>query len=135
MLQQWSDDYRIGIDQIDTQHKTFFDATHRLYDAIMTAQGEHAVEEALAFLRNYAAEHFGAEEAFMKTLDYPQFNAHKKLHADFIEQLGMLTDEYDVYRAPSQGMADQILEVTQDWLIDHIIDQDTLYARYLKDLK
>jgi len=135
MLQKWSDDYRIEIDQIDTQHKTFFDATHRLYDAIMTAQGEHAVEEALVFLCSYAAEHFEAEEGFMQMLEYPKLKAHKKLHADFIERLGMLTDEYDVYRAPSQGMADQILEVTQDWLIDHIIDQDTLYARYMKDLK
>ena len=113
MLQDWSDKYLLEIDEIDAQHKKFFDATHRLYDDIVNARGEHAVEEALTFLRSYATEHFQAEEAF-------------------IEKLDELADEFDIYKAPTQGMADQILELTQDWLLYHIIDEDTLYAEHAK---
>ena len=58
--------------------------------------------------------------------------AHKKLHVDFIEKLDGLADEFDIYKAPTQGMADEILELTQDWLTYHIIDEDTLYAKHIK---
>jgi len=132
MLQDWSDKYLLEIDEIDAQHKKFFDATHRLYDDIVNARGEHAVEEALTFLRSYATEHFQAEEAFIEKNGYPRVDDHKKLHVDFIEKLDELADEFDIYKAPTQGMADQILELTQDWLLYHIIDEDTLYAEHAK---
>jgi hemerythrin len=33
---------------------------------------------------------------------------------------------------PSQELADRALEMTQDWLIDHIADEDVLYALHVK---
>jgi hemerythrin len=132
MLQDWSDKFELGIDEIDAQHKKFFDATHRLYDDILNVRGEHAVEESLVFLRNYAIEHFKTEEAFIQKHGYPRVDEHKQLHVDFIEKLDGLVDEFDIYQAPTQGMADQILELTQGWLTDHIIDEDTLYAEHVR---
>ena len=131
MVETWSNTYRIGIDMIDAQHRRFFDATHRLYEEVLNCTGEHAVEEALTFLKRYSAEHFTAEEAFMARHGYPRLEEHKKLHADFLERLEGLTDDYDIYRAPTQDMADQILVLTQDWLLAHIVDEDTQYARYI----
>ena len=133
MFQEWSDQYLIGIDAIDAQHRKFFDATHHLYDEILNARGETAVEGALDFLRNYAAGHFQAEEAFMQKHEYPLIEGHKELHALFLRRLDGLSDEYDVHRTPTQEVADQILEMTQDWLLDHIIDEDTHYAQHVKD--
>jgi len=132
MLQDWSGKYLLDIDDIDAQHKKFFEATHRLYDDIVNARGEHAVEEALAFLRSYAIEHFQSEEAFIEKSGYSGLEDHKKLHVEFIEKLDGIADEFDIYQAPTQGMADQILELTQDWLLYHIIDEDTLYAKHVK---
>lgn len=55
MLRKWSDDYRIGIEKIDMQHKGFFEPTHRLYEYILNCEGEKIVEESIEFLREYAA--------------------------------------------------------------------------------
>jgi hemerythrin len=132
MLQEWSDDFLVEIDEIDAQHRQFFAATHRLYDEIVNCRGENAVEGALDFLRQYAVEHFRTEEAFMRLHEFPRLEDHRKLHAEFIEKLDGLTEEFDVYRAPTQWMAEQILEMTQDWLIDHIVDEDIQYAQYVK---
>ena len=131
MVQAWSDRYLIGITEIDAQHQRFFAAAQRLYDEVLNCAGEEAVEDALAFLCKYAAEHFATEEAFMQQHDYPQLKAHEQLHAEFLDRLTDLLEQYDIYKAPSQEMADQILEMTQGWLIEHIVDEDTKYARHV----
>ena len=68
----------------------------------------------------------------MKKHEYPGLAAHQELHALFLDKLDGLTGEYDVYRAPTQWMADQILELTQGWLLAHITDEDTHYAEHVR---
>ncbi len=57
--------------------------------------------------------------------------AHKGLHAEFIESLQELVEDYDIYKAPMQDMADEILELTQGWLLDHILNEDVQYVSYV----
>jgi len=132
MLKEWSDDYLVGIEAIDKQHKDFFEAAHRLYDYILNCEGEKTVEESVAFLRDYANEHFQTEEAFMEKHGFPGLEQHKRLHAGFFEVLDMLVDDVKVF-GPSQHLADRALEISQDWLIHHIADEDSQYAAYVKD--
>jgi hemerythrin len=132
MLKEWSDDYLIGIGEIDEQHRAFFDASHRLYDDILNCEGENSVEEAVEFLRGYATRHFQTEEAFMRKHDFPRLAEHQQLHVAFFEALDQLVEDLKVF-GPSQHLADQALDIAQDWLIDHIADEDHLYAAYVKD--
>ena len=132
MLKTWSDDYALGIQAIDEQHKGFFEACHRLYDAILNCEGEKMVEESVAFLRDYASRHFQTEESFMAKHAYPHLEQHKKLHTEFLEVLDSLMDELELF-GPSQHLADRALEISQEWLINHIIEEDSLYAHYIKD--
>jgi len=132
MLKTWSDDYSLGIQAIDEQHKGFFEASHRLYDAILNCEGEKMVEESVAFLRDYANRHFQTEEGFMEKHTYPHLEQHKKLHTGFLEVLDGLMDDLELY-GPSQHLADRALEISQEWLINHIIEEDTRYAQYIKD--
>jgi hemerythrin len=131
MFREWSDDYLTGIAEIDRQHQEFFAAAHRLYDQILNCEGEHGVEEAVAFLRDYAARHFQTEEAVMRKHQYPGLEEHRKLHEAFFESLELLVDELRVLGA-SQHLADRALEVAQDWLIDHIADEDTQYVMHVR---
>jgi hemerythrin len=132
MLKAWSDEYSIGIETIDDQHKGFFDAAHRLYDHILNCEGEKVVEQSVEFLRDYANRHFQAEEAFMAQHGYPRLAQHKQLHSEFLEVLDGLVDDLHVF-GPSQHLADRALEISQEWLIDHIADEDAQYAAYVKE--
>ena len=134
MLKTWSEEYSIGIKEIDEQHRGFFEAAHRLYDRILNCEGEKAVEQSVEFLKDYANRHFQAEEAFMARHAYPQLEQHKKLHAEFLEVLDMLVDDLALF-GPSQHLADRALEISQDWLIHHIVDEDNQYAEYVKHLR
>ena len=132
MLKPWSDEYALGIQAIDDQHRGFFEAGHRLYDAILNCEGEKMVEESVAFLRDYASRHFREEEAFMARHAYPYLAQHQELHTGYFEVLDGLLDELALF-GPSQHLADRALEITQDWLINHIIEEDTRYAHYIKE--
>jgi hemerythrin len=129
-LLDWSDDYLIGIGEIDKQHKKFFEVVHKFYMDILNCEGEEAVEETLEFLKNYAVKHFQSEEAFMKKYEYPHIEEHKKLHEEFIEKFDTLADKFNTFGA-SQGLADEALDMTQNWLADHISDEDAQYAEHV----
>ncbi len=132
MLKAWSDEYSVGIEAIDDQHKGFFEAAHRLYDRILNCEGELVAEQSVQFLRDYANRHFQAEEAFMERHGYPRLEQHRQLHMEFLEVLDSLVDDLDVF-GPSQHLADRALEISQDWLIRHITEEDVLYAQYVKN--
>lgn len=131
MLKDWSEVYSVGIDEIDEQHRGFFNASHRLYDEIIERRGKEAVESAMAFMREYAERHFTTEEAFMREHDYPDIKDHLRMHTAFFRRLDELEQELAMF-GPSQDLADQALDITQDWLIDHIADEDMLYALHVK---
>ncbi|MBN2885295.1 MAG: hemerythrin family protein [Chromatiaceae bacterium] len=131
MLKDWSEVYSVGIDEIDEQHRGFFDASHRLYEEIIERRGKEAVTTALAFMRDYAERHFTTEEAFMRAHAYPDIKDHLHMHAAFFHRLDELEQELGMF-GPSQDLADRALDITQDWLIDHIADEDMLYALHVK---
>ena len=101
-------------------------------DEVLSCTGEEAVEGSLAFLHQYASRHFADEETLMQRSGYPGLDSHKGLHVEFIERLESLVDDSDIYRAPGQDMADEILDLTQGWLIDHILNEDVQYVSHVK---
>jgi len=131
MLKDWSDVYLIGVPEIDQQHQGFFVASHRLYEGILDRDGKAAVGPAITFMREYAEEHFQTEEAFMREHDYPGIKDHLRQHVAFFKRLDELENDLMIF-GPSQDLADRALDITQDWLIDHIADEDMLYALHVK---
>ena len=133
MLAEWSKAYEIGIDKIDEQHKQFFAILNRLHEECLAGKGKEVVESTLAFLRNYALEHFETEKAFMQEHHYPRAERHMNLHETFLENYDALMDELDDFGA-SQDLAEQTAEMIEDWLVHHIMEADMDYAKYVKTL-
>ena len=129
-LISWSDNYLLGIDTIDEQHKKFFKVIHDFYMDVLVREGERTLESALGFLKDYALEHFQSEEAFMEEHEYPGIKDHKKLHEEFIDKLGALLEGFDTFGS-SQGLADEAADMAQNWLVDHISDVDTRYVEHV----
>ncbi len=131
MLREWSEVYSVGIPEIDEQHQGFFAASHRLYERILDRDAQTGAAEAIAFMRDYAQRHFQAEEAFMQRHQYPALAAHQALHAAFFERLNTLAEDLANF-GPDEDLAERALGLTQDWLVDHIADEDVLYALHAR---
>lgn len=127
---EWSDDYTIGVEQIDEQHQRFFDFVNDLAEA--GPSDSAAIDEKMEFLKNYALEHFDAEEAFMEAHGYPQLNKHAQLHVDFIRQYSDLVRAFRESADQGQALA-KIRELAETWLVSHITKTDADYARYVRE--
>lgn len=64
----WKDKYRLGVAQIDQQHRALFDMTEELVRAVKQGAAAADYEKALGFLQAYVVEHFRDEEAYMASL-------------------------------------------------------------------
>ena len=69
----------------------------------------------------------------MEKYEYPRIEEHKKIHEEFIEKFDTLADQFNTFGA-SQGLADEALDMTQNWLADHILDVDAQYAKHVNQI-
>ena len=83
---EWKDDYSVGIDSIDQQHKKLLNLINQLQTAVDYSTGEQFEREALDELVDYTKTHFTYEEGLMRDNDYPDFEPHKAQHEKMFEK-------------------------------------------------
>ena len=122
----WDIDLETGYDLVDDQHKKIFDLINKILesDSISNKKKmEKHIKTTLDFLVSYAIEHFAAEESLMVSSDYPQYKQHKKMHDDFVTNLGELLgghkDDIGIVAAN-----DVINNFILKWLESHILGAD-----------
>ena len=121
----WNDKYNIGVDFIDKEHKMLFSTMNKL---LVLSQNEEKSEwvcqEGIKYLKNHTVEHFEHEEEFMRSINYSEYELHKRLHDNFrLETLPALEKEM----AESKYSAESIrhfLGVCIGWVVAHTETED-----------
>jgi hemerythrin-like metal-binding protein len=127
---EWNEEYSVGNDELDEQHRQLFDIINALGAAMVGAAEGILVEGILIELTDYLDIHFSTEELYLQQADYPDFSEHHAQHAEYVKKsLGFLK----AYREGNEQLSEETLYFLKDWLNDHILDQDGLYAPYLSD--
>lgn len=130
----WTERLSVGIDTIDDQHKMLFEKADQLFEAGKNQKAKEFISELLDFLDEYTKKHFKEEEQYMLRIKYPELENQKKLHKEFIEQLGKLKSDY----ASSGGNVVVIITANQmvlKWLTNHIGIEDKKIGEYVKSMK
>lgn len=125
---EWKDDYSVGIDSIDQQHKKLLNLINQLQTAVDYSTGEQFEREALDELVDYTKTHFTYEEGLMRDNDYPDFEPHKAQHEKMFEKVKEVLAEYEQDQDTAMANAAEYLK---DWLINHINGTDKEYSSYL----
>ena len=125
---EWKDDYSVGIDSIDQQHKKLLNLINQLQTAVDYSTGEQFEREALDELVDYTKTHFTYEEGLMRDNDYPDFEPHKLQHEKMFEKVREVLAEYEQDQDTAMANAAEYL---RDWLINHINGTDKEYSSYL----
>lgn len=125
---QWNDDYLLGNEKIDSQHKILFGFINKL-EALIDAKACHfeSVLELLNDLTNYTIYHFETEEKLLRAADYPDIDAHLKEHSLYVE------DAIDLMVKGIGGEVEvtAILAFLKHWWGNHILKEDFAYRKYL----
>ncbi len=126
----WKDEYSIGEDSIDNQHKNLFIIANDIYALLNNDLIIDKYDKIVAIvnqLKEYTIEHFADEEAFMMKGGYRKFLSHKTLHTDFIEKIDAV-DLNQLDNGQNEYLRD-IMSFVCDWLVQHILTEDKLITK------
>ncbi|MHA1480435.1 MAG: bacteriohemerythrin [Candidatus Thorarchaeota archaeon] len=128
---EWSNSLSVGVNLIDEQHKMLIQKIADLAEAVNKTQGAEKILKTLGFMVEYTDFHFSAEEELMKEHDYPEKESHLKQHAQFIQMLKNLEDDFEEEGATS-ALSTSINTYLINWLINHIQKVDVEFGAFLK---
>lgn len=86
MAALWKDEYKVGIEIIDEQHRQLFEKIGHLLDIAKNGNREDNRRECMEiidFLVNYTITHFDTEEKFQREKGYISYEQHVKIHEEF----------------------------------------------------
>lgn len=119
-----------GFADIDEQHRLFLDILDELSQRIEAGQHRQGLLDAIQGMRFYAEGHFADEEALLARLDYPEREAHQRLHATFTAMIRDLENRLD----EGPGLLSlETLEFLGSWFIGHIRNEDQRYVAHARN--
>jgi len=127
---QWSESMSVGNQNIDEQHMILLDTINQL--ATAESQNDRPVVSMIIDeLVSYASFHFFFEERLMADAGYPELDRHRRIHQGFSQWIIDVREEFVRHRRSKVG--ERILVYLRDWLRNHILVEDQLYAPFIKD--
>jgi hemerythrin-like metal-binding protein len=120
-LINWRDEFRIGIDAIDHEHREMIALINDL-DAAMQGEASHgAVVGTLGEILARISAHFALEEKTMRNAAYAGFAAHKQDHELLLDSLSSVIDTVDTDGHYDRSALSKILDA---WFSEHFRTQD-----------
>jgi len=86
-LLQWKDQYSVGIEAVDHEHRELIDLINRLYEELTTRRSKDAVEAFFGDIFRGISAHFALEERFMKEHRYERLSSHKADHERLLDEI------------------------------------------------
>ena len=130
----WSDDYKLGNEQVDTQHQRLFELVSDLVSSCLEGQSAEKLRETIGFLIDYTIRHFNDEEALQLKFDYPDFGRHKQLHEDFKKQVGELVQSFR-RSGCTEELVSNVNKVVIRWLVNHIQQEDKKIGDHIRSIR
>jgi hemerythrin len=128
---KWSPESNsVYLPDIDEEHKSLFQMTDEIHQALQADARMEAVEPKIHELLLHAAEHFAHEEKMMKSLRYPGYVWHKGQHNVVRTKAAMLD------QATQHGDREAVLfllDFLAAWLQTHTAVSDRMMGAYLRN--
>jgi len=129
-MYEMKEEYKIGVEKIDEQHKKLFQLADKAY---MLLKDEFSLDKydkivhILEELKEYTIFHFKSEEEYMESIEYKRLFTQKIEHAKFIKTLEEINYK-DLDEKQDESLV-KILNFLNDWLIEHILKTDKLIVQ------
>jgi hemerythrin-like metal-binding protein len=127
----WTEALRTGVAEIDEQHLLLFRRAAVVREAVDEGRGTAEVHASLVFLSDYAAVHFETEARYMQAAAFPMAPAHLAEHVVLAKRLEGAAEAY-VEGGESPALAEEVVELFETWLLDHIEVHDRVLAAWLQ---
>lgn len=122
---EWREDFNIGVEAIDKEHRQLFKIINKLY----TFQAEDkdsqwTCQEGIKYFKGHAVRHFEDEEAYMASIGYEGLEHHRLIHRGFREHTLPALEQELERSGYSPEAVEHFLGVCSGWLISHTKTED-----------
>jgi len=121
---EWKEEYSVGIQEIDDQHKYFISLLNDLYSAIAANKGREELKLLFQYVSDYAEKHFATEEKYFEEFNYEGAEDHKEKHQQMRDEIKRIESMEDGKEIDFYG---NLVYFLKDWLEDHLAQMDQKY--------
>lgn len=129
-MYEMKEEYKIGVERIDEQHKKLFELADKAYMLLkddFSLDKYDKIVRILEELKDYTIFHFKSEEEYMESINYKRLFSQKIEHEKFIKTLENVN--YNEIDEKQDESLVKILNFLNDWLVEHILKTDKLIVQ------
>ena len=127
---KWTQEYSLGIREIDEQHKRIVELFSKINTAIDGGAGWSAINYDILELLDFAQKHFVFEEALMRLYGYQEIIGHAESHLIFVAKI-VEVQRQSLQKTTTDIALKELQQFSYDWLKKHILEEDKKYADYI----
>lgn len=126
----WTHTYNIGNELVDNQHKKLMHLINTLYDIQSGQKEDSQVQKVFQELVDYTVYHFQSEEELFQKHNYPEYQHHKQIHEQLVQEVAQYASAYE---GGDAALKEKLMLFLTDWLKDHILGEDKKFGRFLQE--
>lgn len=107
-LLQWKDQYSVGIEAVDHEHKELIELINRLHEKLTAGGEKFSAGAFFGDLYRGISAHFALEERFMRERRYDQLVQHKADHERLLDDIRDMMDEFEKHEVPSAELGGRL---------------------------
>ncbi len=119
----WKEEFRVGVDTYDKQHKELFNLSNKLISAVVNNESGETIAGILQQLYEDTEKHFNDEQNYLEKRSCAFIERHKKEHVYLLEQLKKKEEDF---KTRNMAAYDFIAFICSDLISKHILGEDKL---------
>ncbi len=122
---KWNDRFNLGVESIDKAHQRLFSIVQKMLRLNDDEKDRQWIcEEGIKYFKSYTLKHFADEEAYMQSIHYEGYEAHKRVHDDMKNKTLPALEKDMVESEYSMESVQHFLGICIGWLTGHIMLED-----------
>lgn len=118
----WSDDFLIGIEELDYEHRCLIEDINKLHRELREGVDAEGITATLGSIYSRMQAHFALEERVMASHNYAHFSEHKAEHERLLDEYAERMTKF--HSDPAAGDRQALERVLRSWIVDHILTTD-----------
>jgi hemerythrin-like metal-binding protein len=120
---KWDDTCRVGVKELDDQHKNLFAICNRLIRLVAENRIAEIGQETIEELVDYTEKHFTREEELMRQAGYPESKEHHEEHRKMMNDVLLFKSKYIAGDLDESAVTEFLIE----WILHHVKGIDRQY--------
>jgi hemerythrin len=125
----WSEQYNLGIEVIDLQHRTIMDYVIEFLEAHSCGRSRKEISKLIKKIVDYTHFHFAFEEDLQGKVGYPFLKPHKNSHALITKHMA----DFLVRFNNGDDISKDLEGLMGKWLFDHLKHDDADFVGSVND--